>query len=339
VSPFYEQAKPVQSLYYPQCLCTLGVVFENFGDPKRPRAIPVLPTSATVFINSYKEADTFSVEFDALSMPVVPELIRAGSVELYMFQTRGIGQNPESLIAGDGTILDGLRPTIVGLFDEASMEFDDSGRLVSIDGTDYTALFTSKQWGSPLKASKAKGIPRGMRNKRVPSGKPLDVVLEQLMGEVESAEVMSLSVEPWWLDMPVVGRAEGRTNRKGLPVKDKDNYWDVMYDLAVRYGFILFVRGLDVVLTQPRNYIAGKTEPLKMAWGRNLLSLKMSRKIGKEQVPIIEVRSYDEKRRKIIKGRYPKNRKVTPVTGLGTKRTEIRVMHRGRDRNDGSARS
>jgi hypothetical protein len=316
-----------QSVYYPQCLCTLGVVFENFGDPKAPIAIPVRPTEATVFINSYREADTFSVTFDAKNLPVAPELIRAGSVELYFLNQRGIGQLPETVVPDDNDILNGISPTIVGLFDEASMDFSDGGRWVSIDGTDYTSLFLAKQWGAKLKANKKQGISAGLRNKRAPSGKPLDVILRTIMSEVESAAVMTLKVEPPDLPMPIVGRAEGRTNRKGIPVKDKDNYWDVMYDLAVRYGFILFVRGLDVVLTQPKVYVQERSKVKKLAWGRNLMSLRMTRKIGKETVPVIEVRSYDDKRQQIIKGRYPKSPKQQPITGLGTVRDEVRIMH------------
>lgn len=314
-----DRVDPVQSVYYPQCLCTLGVVFETFGDPKAPVAIPVVPIDASVFINSYREADTFSVTFDASGLPVSPELIRAGAVELYFFQQRGIGQYPQGVVASDDDILDGLSPTIVGLFDEVSVAYDDGGRWVSIEGTDYTSLFLAKKWGTKGK--------KGLRTKRVPSGRPLDKVLQLIIDEVESAEVMQLSVEPPDLKMPTVGRSEGRCTRKGLPVRDKDNYWDVMYDLAVRYGFILFVRGDKVVLTQPKTYVAGKSETRFMAWGRNLTSLRMSRKISKVTVPVIEVRSWDEKEKKIVKGRYPKNRRIKPVTGLGTERDEIRVMH------------
>ncbi len=109
-------------------------------------------------------------------------------------------------------------------------------------------------------------------------------------------------------------------------MKSGANYWDVMYNLAVKYGFILFVRNLDLVLTTPQAYVAGRSKARKMAWGRNLLSLRVNRRIGKVQVPVIEVRSYDESSRKIIKARYPANKKQQPVTGLGTKRNETKIF-------------
>lgn len=328
-----EQARA--NIFYPRASVTLSVIFESFGDPKKPIIIPVTPKKVTVFSNSYKEADTWSIDFDSKDLPVSPELIRGGSVEIYLYQTRGIS-TPDIIRAADVEAdpfsLEGLEPTIVGLFDEASLEFDDKGKITSIDGTDYTALFLAKQWRH--KKENISGLPTrepsGNKKGRIPGGKALDATLRDLMAEVESAGAMSLKVEGIDKDgnppkMPKVGSAEGRTNSRGIPVKQGFNYWDAMYNLAIRYGFILFVRNLDVVLSTPQAYVAGQSKIRKMAWGKNLTSLKMTRRIGKVVTPVVEVRSYDEKTRKIIKAKYPKNRKQHPVTGLGTKRNEMRV--------------
>lgn len=324
--PPSQGARVGSNLFYPQARVTLSVVFENFGDPAQPKVFPVVPRSIQVFSNSYNEADTWSVEFDARDLPVSPELIRGGAVEIYLFQTRGLGQIPETIRASDpdSAIIDGLEPTIVGLFDEVQLDMGEDGRFITIDGTDYTSLFLAKQW--TRKAGNGRG--------RIPTGKRLDQILEQLMRQVESADAMTLSFEGTDLEgtplarssLPIVGAAEGRAHRKGIPVRQSESYWDVMYNLAVRYGYILFVRGLKVVLTTPQAYVAGRSKDRKMAWGRNLLNIRLNRRIGKVQVPVIEVRSYDEKRRKVIIARYPKNKKQKPVTGLGTKRDEVHRM-------------
>lgn len=314
-------------VFYPQARVTLSVVFENFGDPKKPVVIPVLPRSVSVYSNSYKEADSWTIEFDAKDLPVSPDLIRAGSAEIYLFSTPGIGQNPEVVKAKDDPDTpewEGLEPTIVGLFDEVNTDFSEGGRFVTISGTDYTSLYIAKKWREYEKKEGKKTVKKFKR--RVPSGKPLDQVLLQLKQEVESADAMSLVVDPGDLKIPIVGKAEGKPNKKGLPVRDGDTYWDVMYTLATRYGFILFVRGLDLVLTKPQQYITGRTRAKKLAWGKNLLSMKMSRRMGNQQVPIVEIRSYDDSTRTVRKARYPKNAKQVPVTGLGTKRDEV-VVH------------
>lgn len=311
-----EDAKVTRpNVYYPQARVTLSVIFENFGDPKNPKTFPVQPRSITVYSNNIKEADTWSVEFDARDLPISPQLIRGGSCEIYLFQTPGIGQSPEVLKAKDNPLtplLEGLEPTIVGLFDEVSLELSDNGRTVSIDGTDYTALFIAKQWPE---------------RKRIPSGQPLDRVVKQLMSEVPGASAMSLEVLPISASLPIVGGGSTKTNKKGIPATTAQNYWDVIYDLSLRHGFIVYVQNLKVRLVELEAFIKQKKETVrKMAWGRNLTSLRMSRRIGKEQVPIVECRSYDDVKREIVKARFPKDAKQKPITGLGTKRDEVQVV-------------
>ena len=318
-----------RSYYYPQARVSLSVVFETFGDIQAPRTFPVTPRAITIHNNSYKEADSFSLEFDARDLPVSPDLIKGGAAEIYLFQAQGIGQLPDYVKAKDSEDspqLEGLEPSIVGIFDNVSMEFSSSGRMVTIDGTDYTSLFISKQWQTRPK-KKAKGTSKVVSSKRVSTGKDLGATISSLMREVESADALQLVVIiPKGTSLPIVGSGESRAYRKGIPFKDAENYWDVMYALAARYGFILFVRNLNVILTTPKAYLEDRSDVRKMTWGKNLTSLRMSRKIGKEQVPTIEVRSYDSKARKIRKARYPKDRKQKPTTGLGTVKDEIRVM-------------
>jgi hypothetical protein len=315
-----------QNVFYPQARVVLSVYFENFGDPDKAHIIPVSARSIQVYSNSYKEADTWSVEFDAKDLPVMPEMVRSGACEIFLFQSQGIGQLPEVVRAKDDpntARIEGLEPTIVGLFDNMDIEMSNNGRTVSIDGTDYTALFASKDW-DPKKSGNGRG--------RLPNGKKLDAILQTLMNQVDGAKNMTLKIEgkdangnP--LTMPTVGASETRTNKKGIPVKLGDNYWDVMYSLAVRHGFILFVRNLEVVLTSPQTYHNERSKIRKMVWGRNLRALRVRRRMGKTTTPIIEVRSYDDTKRKVRKARYPKNKKQVPITGVGTKKDEVKIFN------------
>lgn len=317
-----ERRRKNQYTYYPQARAYLSLVFETFDEPTDPLIVPVLPQAVTVFNNSYKEADTWSIDFDAKDMPVNPELLRAGSAEIYLFQTPGIGEKPEVIRGIDDPETEkweGLEPTITGLFDDVEMDYSDGGRTVSVSGTDYTSLFIAKPW----RKYKVKG--KGTKVRRAPAGKPLDTIIGNLMREVDGADALNLVIDPGDLAMPVVGAAEGKTNAKGVPVKDADNYWDVMYTLATRHGYIIFVRNNNVVLTTPQAYLESRNRARKMAWGRNLTNLRINRRMGNEQVPIVQVRSYDSKKRRVAIGQYPRNRKQKPVTGLGTDREEVRV--------------
>lgn len=269
-------------VFYPDARVTLGVVLESIEDDNAPFAFPVRPEEISIFRNSYREADTFSVQFNATHLPLTPEVLRASSAEIYLFHKSSLSEQPESVtnqdnsqLAIDGTI---IQPAIVGLVDEADMDYDDSGRMVSLSGRDYTALYLDTDWDSRTRMT-IKG--------------PLDTVLQKIADKVPGSNgVIKVRVEPKGQSMPVVGKGETRANRKGLVFPHKANFWEVMLALAVRYGFIIFVKGTSIILTKPNTYLEGKTGSLAMAWGKNLHDIHMKRKLGKERVPIIEMRSY-----------------------------------------------
>jgi len=297
-------------IYHPDARVTLGIVLESIQDDDRPFAFPVRPQELTIFRNSYIEADTFSVTFNASDLPITPELIRAASTEIYLFNKRSLHEEPESIAKGDDSYLaiDGteIKPSIVGLVDDAQMDYDDTGRTVTLIGRDYTALYLDEEWDARF---------------RVQYKGRLDKVIQRLADDVpSSAGIMRVKVElgqgesnsvgqssETYLDsvLPIVGRNEGRANRKGLVFPNKANFWEVMLSIAVRYGFIIFVKGTDIILTTPKAYIAGKTGVHAMAWGKNLHDIHMARKLGKERVPTIECISWDESKQQVVRGQHP----------------------------------
>jgi hypothetical protein len=97
-----------------------------------------------------------------------------------------------------------------------------------------------------------------------------------------------------------------------------------MYKLATKHGFVLYVKGLDLVLTLPQYQLRSDSprSTFALSWGYNVSGISMSRHMGKQKVPQIEVLSYDDERRQTISAKFPaKGQKVT--TGIGTKRNEI----------------
>jgi hypothetical protein len=189
-----------------------------------------------------------------------------------------------------------------------------------MDGQDYTALFSEHKF----------------QRKRVVPGERLDVALRKLLREVDPQPkdkkrqpAMQLKLElPFEASqLPRVGADANKTNkRRGFPVKTGDTYWDVMYKLALRHGFILFVRGLELVLTLPGYQLRADSprSTFALSWGYNVSSINMSRHMGKQKTPQIELRAYDDNRRETISVKVPpRGQKVS--TGIGTKRNEIQT--------------
>lgn len=285
------------TIYHPDARVTLGIVLESVVGDNAPFAFPVRPQDISIFRNGYIEADTFSVTFNASHLPLTPDVIRAASAEIYLFNKLSLNQQPETVTKGADSDLyiDGseIKPSIVGIVDDAQMDLDEDGRIVNLVGRDYTALYLDEDWDARF---------------RIQYKGPLDEVIQRLADDVpSSAGIMKVKVEPPSLlaSMPTVGRHEGRANRKGLVFPNKANFWEVMLSMAVRYGFILFVKGTDIILTTPKSYIAGKTGVVTMAWGKNLHDVHLSRKLGKERVPTIECISWDESRQQVVRGQYP----------------------------------
>lgn len=303
---------------YPRAMVVFRPILEDLqevvGGPRGDQMLTLRarPHAAKVVRNSYSKPDSFSVEVMAHDMPFNPKQFRAVGVEVYLWHDRGGIQRGTK---ENWAIPPGMKPKVAGIADDNSMAYSDDGATLVIDGQDYTAVLSDKHW-----RRLGEGVSR-----RMPSGQRIDVLLEGMLREADPGNVLRLRVEPAGLHLPIVGAAHRRTNKKGIPVKDDDSYWDVMYQMAQLEGFILFIEGTDVVLSEPRALVDGRaSRAARFAWGRNLTNLEIRRHMGKETTPTIEVRCCDS-RGQVIKARYP-NRGERAHTGIGTTKDQFKIL-------------
>jgi hypothetical protein len=387
----------VPGLYYPNCLVTLSVVFDDLTSSPAAKAqqaidvslqpvkdaldktlepllgksaektstlgsvhpivFDVRPKSCAVHLNGYREADTFEIEFDAYTFPFSPELVRSMGVEVHLFQTDsllgGVLNAKSEVYADDGGTgggdVDQETLVVAGLVDEASYHAGSDGRVFRVSGRDYTCLLLDRQWDTSQRV-------------KYKNGTRLDEVVQSLVDECDAASVLKVEVvgtaEIPNLDQPNAKEAasiaagkykiqgkktkkhqagevltpnvsEGKThtNKKGAPVTQGSNYWDVIYRLCVRHGFIVFVRGTKVVISKPQvltETTAGRVRVV--AYGQDLASLDIERKMGKETTPQIEVRCWDPKSGKTLSAKFPE-KPTDKITGIGTKKNETVVMN------------
>lgn len=342
-------------IFRPQARAILQVIFDGYGPTARDSEImiiPVLPKSVTVHINSYKQADSFDMVFDAGDLPIDPRLIRAGAAEIYIFNapsgddaTRVLSRR-EPLVDADpaglrprtdtetlalelGTPASrdsftfGNKPRIVGLFDDDEIELSSSGKWVSIKGQDYTAYLAGTQFPP---------MPNGVA-RRVPTGKRLDLLVEDLVRDADpdghlTVEVRGIDAG----DLPIVGAKEVSGNKRGIVVEAETSYWDVIYKLVERHGFITYVDGLSVVISRPKTITDKDTTNIKrMAWGKNLEHLTLKRHLGKEQAPTIVVKSYDPRTGKTLTAEYPEgtiDRSVLLDSSRQSKKGKVKLSRR-----------
>lgn len=296
------------AVWYPRCEAQLEVVFDGRGVPDTsPLLIDARPKTATVTRNGYAEADTWSMEFDARALPIDPDLIRGCAVAIFMFSAASLDDHREYAVPE--------HRMIIGLVDEASLDLSADGQVVRLEGRDATALLLDQEWD-----------PRD----RIPSGRPLDDTIRQIADQAVPPggrfhfQILYESDDRW--QPPIVGSTRRSTKKKGLWVEPGKTYWDLIYQLALSSGFIVFVRDDTIVITDPRTQTSKSLETApKMAYGRNLQSLKVTRRLGKEMVPQITIRTYDPRTRKPVEVVYPA-RHDKPKTGLGTTKDETLLL-------------
>lgn len=330
------------AVFYPECRINISAVFDGFGGPDNPVVLTdIIPYSVNVHLNSYKEADTWEVIFDAKRFPFSPELLRAAGVEIYLYlkpdQTSPFQwHDPANLV-------------VTGLVDQATLTEDTDGGKISLSGRDYTALMIDRQW-DPTESGKAGRVPDG--NLREVVQELVDEATgEERTGRTLTVQLFDTDIEPDVtkvadtvtknkVTIPKTTKSKSRKKR-GVAVKADSTYWDVIYKLCLSYGFIVFVKGFEVWITKPHVLQDIAKTQYRVAYGRNLESLEVERKLSKEATPQIRIRSYDPKTKKVIEGFYPssqdieaqkkgkgtgnKSKTLFGTTGVGTKKEEFKV--------------
>lgn len=300
------------SAYYPQACVQLRVTWENHqSTDKTLNAIYTMTTLAkrvTVNINDYRQADTFSMELDYKTFPFDPRLIRGLGVTIYVEDMKG-------LYGTDGMSLQ-IKPenknaVFQGFADEETIEFNDNSRTLRFEGRDFTALFIDSPYGFGT----------------VDMGKPLDKVLEGIIAQTKGAEKIEVENRTG-VTLPTLAKyypdfssskTAGRKN-----VSRNSNTWDVIQDLAFRAGLVAYIEIDQLVLTKPRNIYAG-AKAYQFVHGRNVKSLKFSRKLSRQKGFNIVVRSLFLEGKEVMNAEIPKDATLSWCKAMGLKKAPTTV--------------
>lgn len=301
-------------IFYPRAHATLLVYFDGLGDQdSRQLKVELTPSQMSIGLNGYKEADTFSLDFDADRLPFSPEIIREIAVELYLFQTDGLAANIEPYLNNQENLV------LTGITEEGEINLSSDGRTFHVSGKDYTSLLAAKPWpdgkkvpsGSDLKQTVENIVQEGLRAED--GRKTLDVfnVIFEADEPKENVSAKglssSLTKKRFAVVKPTVGHGRGKsTKAKPLPQQSGRSYWDVIYGLCLQYGYVAYVYQNAIHVTAPK---ALDTEAigtaLRFSYGKNLASLSISRKFGRQSVPQVICRTYDPHQRKFVEGQWP----------------------------------
>lgn len=315
-----------RSVFRPRCGAQLTVTFDE--RTVQPRTIDLLrgalkgrsaqqasrdvrtftvearPRSAVVARNGYHEADTWALEFDMRVLPFDPEGIAAIAARIYMWDSDGDETREWAVEKYE---------MVRGLADEDSIKVSPQQTL-SMSGRDYTAIL-DPEWDC---------------RKQVPSGQPLDKIVQQIADSAAPDGTTARFQVVWNASVdPVKAFATARsTKKKGAWVKPGKTTWEVIYELCIHHGFIVFVRDSRIIISDPRTQTRQSLAAApRLTHGRDLMTLEVKRKLAKERVPQIRIVYWDAKLKERFEVLYPQAHQAQPLgIGLGLKKNEVETL-------------
>lgn len=294
------------SFFYPQAVMTLRVRWENFdneGDTilKKDYKLQVLAQRVRVQINDYTKADTFEADIDYKNFPFDPRCIRALGVTVHMEDKKKIfkSNNALNLIvpSPDNTIFQGFA-------DEESMDFDEINRMVRLSGRDFTALLIDAPYDG----------------KAIDLGIPLDTAITQILSGLESVKQLVVDNRTGG-DLPTIAKfaPDFSPLGKSRSGKKKEFVWDVIQDLVQRASLIAYIELDKLVITKPRVLYSDIT-PTKFIYGKNLRTLGLKRKLGRDKGINIVVRSLNLEQKTVIEAKIPEEATAEWANSIGVSR-------------------
>lgn len=340
------------AIYYPRVVAALDLVphygddrtldldfsdMSNLDGKQTPKIPYLVPTEATVVLNAYRQADSFSMTFDNRRYQLDPKHYASMSAEIYVFQTSSLDEDLEKYQIPDNL-------AVVGIVDMQRSSRSADGSTFTVEGQDYTALLLAKQWDP---------------SRNVQPGRSIVDTVQQLVNEALNASdgERSLQVVYESFDHDTAPKVQGfGRNRLGIPFKNDKTYWDVITELCSMVALRVFVRRLQVVISTPQDQIAmshSVDDPFRIpdsidvgttafalipslerkrvfAYGRNISTLTAQRKSGRNKAQTIEVSSR-AKNGEIITAQYPPEKNFAAETKAKRKKKNASAAHRGTD--------
>lgn len=283
--------------FYPVAVAQLRVIWQDFGssDPAltQPWEIQVTPKQTRVSINSYVEADTFDIELDYKTFPFDPRAIKSCQVNIYMEnQLKRADMQRNALVPSkDNAIFSGFA-------DEDSIDLNESARTVRLKGRDFTAILIDAKWPGKL----------------LSMHKPADQVIAGIISKLPAMGDVRIDNRTGIASLPVLaGLFPDLSQLAGMRSAQKhEKYWDVIQDICARIGIIAYMELDKLVLAKPRT-LYDPTKSVQLVYGKNIKSMDMTRKFGRQKGFNLVVRSIRGK--EVIKAEIPKDSTTLPEGG------------------------
>jgi len=265
----------------------------------------VRPISASVEVPSPREAGRFSLEFLYRDFPVDPRMFSAIACEVYLGgvsadksaqgiggQGYGLANNPALVSLSDENL------AVVGIVDEVRVRHDGQMSRVTLEGRDLRGVLLD----SPAPAALFTQL--DLR-------KPIQNVVRQILDKHPFGSTFALWYFPteWTVPGDTISRppspysSDGATRvrlgasgteSKGTPKTGEEvSFWDLITNYCFLCGVLPYFSGNKLVLRRARSYWSQLGTVRGMIYGRDVLSLEITRKFQGPKGRAVMVTSID----------------------------------------------
>lgn len=310
------------SLYYPKAIAQLDVSLFDYGNTSQREEFhfAVVPVHCLVTVNAYNLADTFSMTVRFEDVPIDPRLLRAIRVKIGIIDLKGLKNftfkdfkdNEDAVI-------------FTGFADTHSIKFDESERVISFEGRDYTSFFID----TPYTA------------KKVPKARPLRSIIEDLIKQIPGAEKIQVedrtggAIQSVAKSLPSWDLLTGKKSTDGQFEYYSQNrtYWDVIVSLCEAAGVIGYIELDKFILTSPRIlYGQGSVKKtLSFIYGQNIMELSFFRNLGRKKKFNLALRSFDIHSGKEVLVYIPRDAEDSWVKAMNVSKANQTIKHIGVD--------
>jgi len=271
---------------YPTAWINLYLLLDDFGQPEPDRLITLSGTPIELHVekNAYTEADTVEVVLDLEDFPFDPRIIRGATVEAFAADAE---QVDDAATFWRGKSMDELRQLALfaGVIDEDEATFDEKHRHIRLKGRDYTAFMLDAEMPVPTLAWVKDG-------KRLSFRELIRVILDKR----KTTENLVVEVRG---DLPEICPAEykrraDKQTTSGKATTDKtskrktrdgETIWDVIQEIALEAGLIVYVDLDTVVIREPATIFGTKLDERRLVTytlGSDVASLVKTRMLGRQ---------------------------------------------------------
>ena len=284
-------------VFYPRAVCQLDLLLNNYGQPNYNKEFHtlIIPTNVHINRNAYNEADTFSMTIRQEDFSVYPEIIKSVRVRIAIIDNRNLDSLKDKPLSVEDIVF-------TGFADTSQVMFDESERVVTLNGRDYTSVFIDTVFDNASLEDAA-----GKRTRVIDLNRPVVDIIKDLISNVPAAgdgirirnEIGEAALKKFAQAVPNYRLTTGKETTDGLytSVNPNKTYWDTIVSLCEAAGIIVYMDLDELVLTSPRILYSSPTinskQTLQFLYGKNLSSLEFSKNLGRRKKFNVKVRSFN----------------------------------------------